>query len=110
MANTGGIALTEAVRELRAELEDAIREAQDAHLKFEATEVVMEFQVGITRAKEGRGGLRFYVLELGGGLSQSDVETQIVTLKLKPVLGDGSVVEITRAQSHSPLAADHDQK
>lgn len=107
MTGGGEIALTEAVRGLRAELEQAIVEARDARLKFEASEVTMEFQVGITQAAEGRGGLKFYVLELGGNVSRSEVETQIVTLKLRPVLDDGPV-EIAREQSQSPLASHHD--
>jgi hypothetical protein len=108
MAGTQGIALTEAVRELRGELERAITEAQDARLKFEAIDVTMEFQVGITRGEEGHGGLKFYVFELGAGLTRSDVETQTVTLKLRPVLDDGRPVKIANAQSDSPLGADHD--
>jgi len=106
MADVGEIMLTDAVRGLRAELERAITEAQDARLKFEAIDVTMQFQVGITRSKGARGGLTFWVLELGGGLARSDAETQTVTLKLKPVLADGRPVQIARAQSESPLAGD----
>ena len=107
MTGGGKIALTDAVRALRTEIEQAIAEARDARLKFEASEVTMEFQVGITRAAEGRGGLKFYVFELGGNVSLSEVETQTVTLKLRPVL-DGGPVEIVREQSRSPLASQHD--
>src|SRR5207249_7355677 len=89
MTDTGEIALTEALAELRTEIERAITQAEDARLKFEAIDVTMEFQVGITRSKEGRGALKFWVFELGGGRTRSDVETQTVTLKLKPVLADG---------------------
>jgi hypothetical protein len=104
MTDTDKIALTDAVSSLRAELEHAITEAQDARLKFEAIDVTMQFQVGITQSKDGRGGLKFWVLELGGGLARSDAETQTVTLKLKPVLADGRPVQIARAQSEIPLA------
>ena len=109
MTGGGEITLTEAVRGLRAQLEQAIAEARDAHLKFATSEVTMEFQVGITRAAEGRGGLKFYVLELGGNVSRSEVETQTVTLKLRPVLDDGPV-EIAGEQSPSPLASHHDSE
>jgi hypothetical protein len=106
MKSEDGIALTDAVSELRSELERAITSAQDARLKFEAIDVTMEFQVGITRSKEGSGGLKFWVLELGGGLARSDAETQTVTLNLKPILADGRPVQIAQAQSGSPLAGD----
>ena len=109
MTDGGEIALTDAVRALRTELEQAIVEARDARLKFEASEVTMEFQVGITRATEGRGGLKFYVFELGGNVSRSEVETQTVTLKLRPVFDDAPI-EIAREQSRSPLASHHDSE
>jgi hypothetical protein len=104
MKSENRIALTDAVSELRSELERAITEAQGARLKFEAIDVTMQFHVGVTRSREGSGGLKFWVLELGGGLARTDTETQTVTLNLKPVLADGRPVQIAGAQSESPLA------
>lgn len=106
MAATDEITLADAIGELRAELEGAITKASDASLKFEAIEVTMQFQVGITRSKERRGALKFLVLELGGGRTTSDLETQTVALKLRPVLVDGRPVEIARSQRDSPLSED----
>jgi hypothetical protein len=70
----------------------------------------MEFQVGVTRTREGKGGLKFWVLELGGAGSRSAAETQTVTPRLRPVLADGRPVEIARPQEESPLAGNQGER
>jgi Trypsin-co-occurring domain 2 len=106
MPEPEGIPLTDAVSQLRGELERAIVHAEGERLKFEAIDVTMEFQVGVTRTGEGHAGLKFWVLELGGGRSRENATTQTVGLRLKPVLADGRPVAIARETGESPLAGD----
>jgi hypothetical protein len=49
----------------------------------------------VTVSREGKGGIRVYVLELGGGASRGDV--QKVTVKLKPLLSGEERRELYRA-------------
>jgi Trypsin-co-occurring domain 2 len=97
------IDLVEAVRALRSELERAMESAAGQRVKFEAMDIRMDFQVGVKRTAEGKGGLKFWVLELGGGGSYGKETVQTVSLSLKPILHDGAVVQIARAETEDPL-------
>jgi Trypsin-co-occurring domain 2 len=104
MNRSAQIELVDAMRALRAEIERAMTEAEEQQLKFEAMDLKMEFRVGVTHSAEASGGLKFWVLELGGKGAISSETVQTVTLSLKPILADGRPVQITRQAAESPLA------
>ena len=58
--------LAETVEALRAELAQAAAEGASTGFQFPVTGVQLEFHVGVTKTGEGRGGVKFYVVELGG--------------------------------------------
>ena len=62
------LGLSEVVRALRAELDAAMTAGEGERVQFKTDAVELEFQVGVTKTAEARGGIRFWVLELGGGL------------------------------------------
>lgn len=99
------IGLGEVIRALRAELEEAMSEGKGSAIRFEATSVDLEFNVGITRAADGKAGIRFWVLELGGGGSYASERVQSVKLSMKPMSADGGRVRITQGTDESPLAS-----
>ncbi len=86
------IGLKEAIAALRQELIESIVAAQGEKLRFEVGEVMMEFHVEVERSVEGKGGIKFWVVELGGGAGSKDKAIHKVTIPLKPVRQDGRPV------------------
>jgi hypothetical protein len=79
------IGLKEAVEALRAELNASILAAGNESLRFEVGQITMEFQVGIERTSEGSGGIKFWVVELGGKVGDKSTEIHKVTIPLQPM-------------------------
>ena len=77
-------------------------------LQFNATELVVEFQVGVKKAADTKAGIKFWVIELGGGGSRASESIQKVTLTLEPLLDDGGRVRIAAATDDYPLGSDDD--
>ena len=75
------IGLREAIASLRSELESAITDAANKDLRFEVGEIKLEIQVQVE--KGGKGGIKFWVAELGGNVSRKNTHT--ITIPLKPV-------------------------
>jgi hypothetical protein len=95
--------LAETVEALRAELARAAATAADAEFQFPVTGVQLEFHVAVTKTGEGRGGVRFYVVELGGSGSYAREEIQTVTVTLgAPVNQNGEPVKIYRSSAQMP--------
>ena len=87
-----GLELAETVEALRAELARAAEAGADA-----------EFHVAVTRSGEGRAGVKFWVVELGGAGSYAREEIQTVTVTLgTPVDRSGNPVKIYRGSAQKP--------
>lgn len=98
-----GIGLPDAIEALRAELELAVGQAKDQDIQFPVKGIEIEFQVGVTRTGEGRAGLRFWVVELGGSLAHAteSIQTLRVTLD-QPVDRNGEPIRVTRSTHAKP--------
>jgi NTP-dependent ternary system trypsin peptidase co-occuring protein len=95
--------LAETVEALRAELARAVAAGAGAGFQFPVAGVQLEFHVGVTKAGEGRAGVRFWVVELGGSGSYAREEIQTVTVTLgAPVDQNGDPVKIYRASAQKP--------
>jgi hypothetical protein len=95
--------LAETVEALRGELARAAAAGVGTGFQFPVTEVKLEFHVGVTKAGEGKAGVRFYVVELGGSASFKQEEIQTVTVTLgAPVDQSGSPVKIYRGSAEEP--------
>ena len=88
--------LADAVKALRSELSDAMAAGQGEPLQFEVGTVTMAFAVEVTADAEAKGGVRFWVVELGSAGSVGRHATHTVTLEMTPKTGTGQ----------SPLIAD----
>ena len=86
------IELKDSIAALRKELIESILAAQGEALRFEVGEVTMEFHVEVERSVEGKGGIKFWVVELGAGGTDKDKAIHKVTIPLKPVRADGRPV------------------
>lgn len=97
------IGLVEAIASLRSELSEAVAEGLDQEIQFPVDGVDLEFQVGVTRAASGTGGLRFWVVELGASASYEAQSVQKVTVSLgAPVDSHGQTLKIRRTQPDKP--------
>ena len=82
MEQENPIGLAELIDKVKSELLSQELEASGTEPLFSVDEVTLKLQV--TVQKEGKAGLKVYVVTAGGGLSRSDV--QVVTVKLTPLL------------------------
>ena len=97
------LGLAETVEALRAELARAAAAGAEAGFQFPVAGVQLEFHVAVTRSGEGRAGVRFWVVELGGAGSYAREEIQTVTVTLgAPVDRSGDPVKIYRGSAQKP--------
>ena len=95
--------LAETVEALRAELARAAAAGAQAEFQFPVAGVQLEFHVAVTRTGEGRAGVKFWVVELGGAGSYAREEIQTVTVTLgAPVDRSGNPVKIYRGSAQKP--------
>lgn len=85
MAEPKRIGLQEEIAALRTELIESIVASQGERLRFEVGEITMEFQIEVERSAEANGGIKFWVVELGGGRTARDKNVHKVVIPLKPV-------------------------
>jgi len=97
------IGLVETIDALRSELAGAVEKAQGQEIQFPIGSVQLEFQVGVTWDTEVKGGVKFWVLELGASGSYANESVQKVTLNLEaPVDAEGRAVKVTRRLQQKP--------
>jgi hypothetical protein len=77
------IGIAAAIANLRAEIEEAMKDGVGKQVRFLADEITVELLVGFTSSKEGKAGVKVWVAEIGGGLKRDDTTSHKVTLKLK---------------------------
>lgn len=83
-----GMGLAEAIREVRLELQQAMQEGQGSGIGFEAGQVELEFEVGLTRSREASGGFQLSVLSLGAKGDRTSTATHRVNIVLTPISRD----------------------
>lgn len=86
--------LADAVAALRAELTQARAAGGDAELRFQLGDIQMEFAVEVTADAEAHGGVRFWVVDVGGKVGMASTGSHRVTLTLSPTTADGRRAEI----------------
>ena len=97
------LGLAETVEALRAELARAAAAGSGAGFQFPVGQVELEFHVAVTRTGEGRAGVKFWVVELGGSGGYAREEIQKVTVTLgAPVDQNGDPVKIYRGSAQKP--------
>ena len=82
------VGLPEAIESLRADLAQAWWDGQRQPLRFRVEPVELTVQVGLTRTIKGTGGVKWYVLTIGGEKKRETVTTQTLKLRLTPVIFD----------------------
>ena len=86
------LGLEEAIGALRQELVASIYASRGERLQFEVGEVKVELYIEVECNLEAKGGIKFWVVELGGGSGEKNKSIHKVTIPLKPVRRDGKPV------------------
>jgi hypothetical protein len=76
--------LVQAIDGIRAQLSRAVEQAEGHRLQFELGDVELEFTVSITQDSKAEGGIRVWVLNIGGSAGESVAGTQRLKITLKP--------------------------
>jgi Trypsin-co-occurring domain 2 len=80
------VELSELIKQLRAELTDAMRSGEGADLRFEAGPVELELTVAVDKEAKPGAKVRFWVVELGADVKAASSTTQRIKLTLNPRL------------------------
>lgn len=84
MSKDSGVPLAQFIKHLRNELQDAEADGKDSALRFELGPIELELELAVERGTGAKGGVKFWVLELGGEASGSVHRTQRMKLSLTP--------------------------
>src|ERR1700749_1676709 len=80
----GGLELASVMRQLRAELNEAMEEAEGERLRFELGPVELSLTVTVGREAAPGAKIRFWVVEAGGDAKISREAVQDIKLVLTP--------------------------
>jgi Trypsin-co-occurring domain 2 len=87
-APPGTVPLSTAIAALRDELTRAWWDGQHQTVRFKPSPVELTLQVAVTWEGKGTGGVRWWLIELGGEVSRQSAVTQTVKVTLEPKIFD----------------------
>lgn len=97
------IPLADAIEALRAELSAAVARGADADVQFPVGAIQLEFNVTVRKSADAKAGVKFWVIEAGGGGSVASESVQKVTIQLQaPVDRSGRPVKVTEPLGYQP--------
>lgn len=85
MAGVGGLELASVIRQLRAELNEAMDDAEGERLRFELGPVELSLTVTVGREAKPGARIRFWVIEAGADAKISREAVQEIKLVLTPL-------------------------
>jgi Trypsin-co-occurring domain 2 len=85
VVGVAGVELASVVRQLRAELNEALADAQGERLRFELGPVQMALSVTVGREGGARAQVRFWVVDADADAKLSRASVQEIKLVLTPV-------------------------
>jgi hypothetical protein len=78
------LALTDAITELRGQIEEAANDAKNEKLQFELGPIELELKIQLSGETTVEGGLKAWVVSLGATDKASETSTHTVKLTLTP--------------------------
>lgn len=84
-ADLPGVGLADAIGQVRAELERAVKEGEQSQIAFKPGSIELEFEVGFTKAAGVHGGFQLSVLAFGAKGERSSANTHRIRVALTPV-------------------------
>ncbi|MEV5482531.1 MULTISPECIES: trypco2 family protein [Streptomyces] len=96
------IELASVIRDLRAELEQAITAAESEALRFELGPIELEVSVALERKGQAGAKVRFWVVESSADAAVNALSTQRIKLALQPTLAGSNAPALIsgRAEAH----------
>ena len=88
-----GIALSDAIADLRRELTRALEQGADDTVRFAVGPVELELQVELTASASGKAETKWWVVSAAGELSGERATTHRLKLTLQPQI-DGASLQI----------------
>ena len=79
-----GIQLSEMIQELRKEIIESTNKGLQESIVFEVEKVELEIEVAVSKSKEGSGGIKFWVVTIGGKKGSSNTQTHTFKITLNP--------------------------
>lgn len=89
MTDEAQIPLASAIRALRRELVEAVKEGEGQDVRFALGPIDLELQVELSTTGGGEAGIKFWVLSFGGKGERTTGRTQTLRLQLTPVRAPG---------------------
>jgi hypothetical protein len=90
------VPLAGAIRQLRAELTEAMQHAEDEELRFALGDIELEVQLEVSQEAKGDAGIRFWLVSLGGSAGTSRASTHTMRLTLTPETSEGKQPRVSR--------------
>ena len=84
------IPLSDLIDAVRGELEKAAKQAEGRDLLFEVNDVELDLEIATTGTKEAGGGLKVWVVSIGGKGSKSSASAREVECSLAAVTKTGT--------------------
>lgn len=78
------LGLVDVLNELRRELATAAQSVASEEVQFPVGEVTVQLQVGVTQSTDVNGGVRFWVLGIGGSHEHARESGHTITVELGP--------------------------
>jgi hypothetical protein len=88
------IPLADVIKELREELAGAIEAGKEHEIRFKPGPIEIELAMQVEKEASGKGGVRFWVVELGGDIKAGQVQSHKIKLSLQLVDSAGREVLI----------------
>jgi hypothetical protein len=97
------IGLVETIDALRAELAEAVAKGNDAEFQFPVAGIQLEFNVTVTRDTTVEGGIKLWVVSVGGGASAGNATTHKVVVNLEPPVDQaGRSIQVHSRSAEKP--------
>ncbi|HEV2549995.1 MAG TPA: trypco2 family protein [Stellaceae bacterium] len=100
--SAGPILLAEVIRDLRAQLHEALREGANQPMRFQLKPIELELTIGVTTGGDVKTGIKFWVLELGASGKYESAATHKLKLVLAPVDSHGNEFQVTDQMADRP--------
>jgi Trypsin-co-occurring domain 2 len=97
------IPLADAIGAIRQQLKQAMDEGREEELRFGLGAVELELQMQVSGERGVDGGVKVWVVSLGGRASHSTAETHTVRLTLHPQDREGKDVDIHGTTGGKPV-------
>lgn len=88
--------LAEVIKALRQELIKAQLQGQEENIKFNVPNIELELETVVTKEKDAKLGMKFWVVDANAGGKYQDSFKQKIKLSLKPTL-DGKELEVGKS-------------